>query len=202
MQSRNQRPASHAPGRGGDGSEVAGEARTTTANRKMIDPATRAAIDLLFGGRLSTGEADLGTFEKECAGRVQRAEIEMRARIDASDRRTRDLLEALERVAANHPTDQPKSRGTGGGGGVPAGRQLDRRLHAVESDLARAEAAAQQAVGEELARVASSTRRLRDAWQDEIASIEASLAARTGLGGIFLELGKRVAANAGARERV
>jgi hypothetical protein len=156
-----------------------------------------AVVDLLFGNHLSEINASMRSLEKQIAERVNKAESEMRLRIESIDRHTKGEIDSLSKGIDKERLTRDDAVGRIGDRVDTTIRQMEMRLEKMEDEFARNQEMAQRDLDERLTKAADSTMLLRKAMEQEIANMKVSLSTRAELGTMFTELGKRLEANAG-----
>lgn len=187
--------------------EMADErAITPTQVRSALSPANAVAVqpngdrmetvvDLLFGSHLNEINANIRSLEKQFGARVNKAESEMRVRIESLDRHTKDEIGSLIKADEKERASREGQIGKLSDRFDAAIRQLEMRLDRMESESARTRQLAQKALDERLTKATDATNSLRKTMEQEIASMKVSLSTRAELAGMFTELGKRLEAN-------
>ncbi len=150
--------------------------------------ATGATIELLFGKQLGEIDTSLCLLDKQLVERVDKAEDEMRARVESLDQITEEQIESLSRVIEPDKTAELTTE--------TASSEIERHLEQMMGDLDHHYKVAQKDLEDRIAEAADSTTQLRQSMDQDIAKFKTSLAARDELAGMFAELGKRLEPNA------
>jgi hypothetical protein len=155
-----------------------------------------AVVDLLFGNHLNEINASMRALEKQVAERVNKAEGEMRTRIESIDRHTKGEIDSLNKMTEKERGTRDDTVDMIGDRVDTAIRQMEMRLEKMEGEFARNQEMAQKDLEQRLAKAADATMLLREGMEQEIGNMKVTLSTRSELGAMFTELGKRLEANA------
>jgi DNA anti-recombination protein RmuC len=186
----------------GDESSSSGAKRqapqaATTAPGQADSGRMEAVVDLLFGNHLTEINANMRALEKQVGERVNKAESEMRTRIESLDRHSTGEAESLRGMIEKERAMRDDSVGTLGDRLESAIKRMETRIDTMEAEIERKQELAQKEFNDRVTKATDETRELRKSMEEEIANMKVMLSTRAELSGLFAELSKRLDANTG-----